>query len=102
MLGKFKSLSITMPQTDKCPQDINRILDKTKKGICHICATESENTTENTQKTFSQIVNEQKAYSAKLIQMLYQCFKPYTTELNIDESDILDIQNSIKEASEDN
>lgn len=42
---------------------------------------------------FFEIINEQRSYSLKVLQTLYQYFQPYVKQLNISESDILKIQN---------
>ncbi|XP_076235171.1 uncharacterized protein LOC143179733 [Calliopsis andreniformis] len=102
ILGKFKSLLKAMPQNAKHPQDVNRILDKTRRGECHICMTASQHMDEDAQKPLSQIINEQRAHSTKCIQTLYQYFQSDVEKLNIDESNLLDIQHSIKESFENN
>ncbi|PBC33919.1 uncharacterized protein LOC108003963 [Apis cerana] len=91
ILGKFKSLLNIISRDVEHPQNINEILDKIKRGICHICVTEFQNI--NDQKIFSEIINEQRSYSLKVLQTLYQYFQPYVKQLNINESDILKIQN---------
>ncbi|OAD56917.1 hypothetical protein WN48_02442 [Eufriesea mexicana] len=96
ILGKFKSLLNTIPQDVSHPQNITENLDKTKRGACHLCITD----TNNAQKIFSKIINEQRLYSGRVLQTLYQYFQPYVKQLNISESDILKIQNFSKQ--EDN
>ncbi|XP_076166818.1 uncharacterized protein LOC143146417 [Ptiloglossa arizonensis] len=101
ILGKFKSLLNIMPQNIKHPQNINKILDKTRRGACYICVLESQNRNDDTQKPFSQIINEQKSHSIKVIEKLYQYFKPYIKDLNIDESNILEIPIQVSQLSKD-
>ena len=92
ILGKLKSLINAMPRNTEHPQHINDVLDKTRRGACYICVTESQNTDENIQKPLSQIVNEQRAHSTEHIQALRHYFQSYVKELNIDQSNVLEIQ----------
>ena len=92
ILGKFKSLINAMPQNTEHPQHIRDVLDKTRRGACYICATESRSTDENIQKPLSQCVNEQRAHSTEHIRALRQYFQSYVKELNIDQSNVLEIQ----------
>lgn len=92
ILGKFKSLINAMPQNTEHPQHIREVLDKTRRGACCICVTESQSADESIQKPLSQIVNEQRAHSAERIQALRQYFRSYVKELNIDQSNVLGIR----------
>ncbi|XP_043511907.1 uncharacterized protein LOC122529655 isoform X1 [Frieseomelitta varia] len=92
ILGKFKSLLNSTPGDVEYPQNIKEILDKTRKGVCYMCATKLEDMSETNQKSFDQIFDEQRSYSVQVLQMLYEYFQPYVKQLNISESDILKMQ----------
>lgn len=85
ILGKFKSLLNSTPKDVEYPQNIKEILDKTRRGTCHMCAVKIQ----NTNKSFNEIFDEQRSYSVQVLQMLYEYFQPYVEQLNINESDIL-------------
>ncbi|XP_003707464.2 uncharacterized protein LOC100882310 [Megachile rotundata] len=100
MLGKFKSLLNVIPQNIILPEHIKEILDKTKRGACYICMGESQGKN-NTQKSFSQIINEQRKHSLHVIQILDEYFQPYVKELNISKLDISELKNQVEKLSED-
>ncbi|XP_031833550.1 uncharacterized protein LOC116427399 isoform X2 [Nomia melanderi] len=102
ILGKFKSLLNTVPQVNEHPQDIKEILNKTKRGVCNICLMESQNVNYETQKPFSQVIDEQRNHSTEVIQRLCQYFQPHVKKLNINESNVLEIPNDISNLSNDN
>ncbi|XP_043254841.1 uncharacterized protein LOC122398748 [Colletes gigas] len=102
VLGKFKSLLNAVPHNMKHPQNISEILDKTRRGACHICEMEFQNKNDDTQKQFSDIINDQRAHSIKVIETLYGYFQPYIRDLNINESNILEIPNQVPQLFEDN
>lgn len=91
ILGKFKSLLNAIPKDVEHPQNIKEIFDKTRRGACHICVAELHNVN-NTQKSFDEIINEQRSYSVKVLQTSYEYFQPYVKQLNISEFDILKIR----------
>ncbi|XP_076765642.1 uncharacterized protein LOC143432697 [Xylocopa sonorina] len=101
MLGKFKSLLNTASQDVKHPQNIKEILNKTRRGICHICMTESESGN-NIEKPFSEIINEQKTHSINVLETLHQYFQPYVKQINIDELDKLKIESHPSKELRDN
>lgn len=101
LLGKFKSLINNTATNAELPFDIKEILDKTRRGECYLCKLESENTQKDIQnKPYSQIVSAQKMHLNKVIERLYQHFQPIIKQLNIDDSDLLDIQNHTQETPE--
>ena len=91
MLGKFKSLLNSTPRDVEYPQNVKEILDKTRRGACHMCAAKLQDIN-STNKSFDEILDEQRSYSVQVLQMLYEYFQPYAKQLNISESDILKIQ----------
>ena len=91
ILGKFKSLLNSVPKDVEYPQNIKEILDKTKRGACHICAAEFQDI-DNTNKSFDEILDEQRSYSVQVLQTLYKYFQPYVKQLNISELDTLKMQ----------
>ncbi|CAL7949628.1 unnamed protein product [Xylocopa violacea] len=100
LLGKFKSLLNTISQDEKHPQNIKEILNKTRKGICHICMTESESVN-NKQKSFSEIINEQRTHSINVLDTLYQYFQPYVKQINIEELDKLKTESHFSKGLKD-
>lgn len=94
LLGKFKSLLNAMPRDIEHPQNIKKILDKTRRGACRVCATESQDTSD-VEKSFTEIVNEQRLHSVSVLQTLYEYFQSHAEHANITESDMLKIQNHI-------
>lgn len=100
ILGKFKSLLNVIPQDVILPEHIKKILDKTRRGACYICMIESQGKNDM-QKSFSQIINEQKKHSLNIIKILDEYFQPYVKELNINKSDISKLKNQIQKLSED-
>ncbi|XP_033328195.2 uncharacterized protein LOC117221384 [Megalopta genalis] len=101
-LGKFKSLLNTVTQDIKYPQDVKEILDKTRRGACHICLMESQNPNYETEKLFSQVIDEQREHSTKIMQRLCQYFHLNVKDLNINESTILEGQNCVSNLTESN
>lgn len=91
ILGRFKSLLNSVPKDVEYPQNIKEILDKTKRGACHICAAEFQDI-DNTNKSFDEILDEQRSYSVQVLQTLYKYFQPYVKQLNISELDTLKMQ----------
>ncbi|KAK1118360.1 hypothetical protein K0M31_015062 [Melipona bicolor] len=91
ILGKFKSLLNSVPKDVEYPQNIKEILNKTRRGACHMCAAEQD--INSTNKSFDEILDEQRSYSVQVLQTLYEYFQPYVKQLNISESDILKMQN---------
>ncbi|CAK9822648.1 hypothetical protein ANTRET_LOCUS1133 [Anthophora retusa] len=89
ILGKFKSLLNSMPKDIEHPPNINEILKNTRRGVCHMCITNSEST--NIQKSSSQIIEEQKTYSKNILKTLHEYFQPYIEQLNISNMDTLQI-----------
>ncbi|KOC64718.1 hypothetical protein WH47_00221 [Habropoda laboriosa] len=100
ILGKFKSLLNSMPQDIEHPSNVNEILKATRRGACYMCITDSQGTN-NIQKSSSQIIKEQKTYSMNVLKTLFKYFQPYIEQLNISDTDILQIQNYVPEV-EDN
>ncbi|XP_078034607.1 uncharacterized protein LOC144468775 [Augochlora pura] len=101
-LGKFKSLLNTVSQDVKYPEDIKEILDKTRRGACHICFMESQNPNYGTQKLFAHVINEQREHSAKIMQRLCQYFHLRVKDLNINESSVFQGQNCVSNLTESN
>lgn len=91
ILGKFKSLLNSTPRDVEYPQNIKEILDKTRRGACHMCAAELQDIND-TNKRFDEILDQQRSYSVQVLQMLYEYFQSYVKQLNISESDILKMQ----------
>lgn len=79
MLGKYKSLSITLASSIKHPVDIAITLDKTKLGACWICM---KSQTSNTcgDIPFSEVLSNQRTYSMEVINKLYEYFHPVLKE----------------------
>nr|XP_012228952.1 PREDICTED: yae1 domain-containing protein 1 [Linepithema humile] len=81
-LGKYKSLAATLSSTSKHPTDIAAILEKTRRGACHICSAESQNPNIH-DMPFSEILKDQKTHSTKVINRLHEYFEPILNNSNI-------------------
>ncbi|KAL6263965.1 hypothetical protein P5V15_004046 [Pogonomyrmex californicus] len=97
MLGRYKGLAIvSMPSTLEHPADVTAILDKTRRGACWICSIESQSETSNLPETapFSEILNEQRMHSTKIISRLCEYFKPVLKKsgIDLDSLDTLDTE----------
>jgi hypothetical protein len=84
-LGKYKSLATSLSPTLKHPADVATALDKTRRGACWICSVESQNKTFNTYENiqFSEILNNQRIYSAAVINRLHEYFEPILNKSGI-------------------
>lgn len=86
MLGKYKSLSLAS-STMKHPADITVILNKTKRSICWICSMESQNKSCNYENiSFSKVLDNQRKYSAEVINRLHEHFQSILKESSIEMS----------------
>lgn len=85
VLGKCKSLVNVISPTMKHPTDVTAVLDKTRRGACEICNVELQN--KNIQNyehiPFSEVLNDQKTYSAKVIKTLYEYIEPLLEKSDI-------------------
>lgn len=82
VLGKYKSLIATLSPTSKHPADIAAILEKTRRGACHICSVESQNPDIH-DMPFSEILKDQKTHSARVINRLHEYLEPISNNSNI-------------------
>lgn len=82
VLGKYKSLIATVSSTLKHPTDIAAILEKTRRGACHICSVESQNPNVH-DMPFSEILENQRTHSTKVINRLHEYFEPILNNSNI-------------------
>ncbi|XP_076656602.1 uncharacterized protein LOC143361242 [Halictus rubicundus] len=101
-LGKLKSLLNTIAQDTEHPQDIKEILDKTRRGACHTCSMVSKNPNYETDKPFSEVIDEQRQHSTKIIQRLCQHFHLNEKDFNIDKSNEFETQDRVSNLAESN
>lgn len=86
-LGKLKSLLRIVAEDTEHPQDIKEILEKTRRGACHICSMVSQNPNYETDEPFTQVIDEQRKHSRKIMQRLCQHFHLNAKDFDINESD---------------
>lgn len=81
ILGKYKSLTATLSPSIH-HADIAAILEKTRRGACHICSAESQGSNVH-DMPFSDILKDQKTHSTKVINRLNEYFEPILNNSNI-------------------
>jgi len=85
MLGRYKGLLAAMSPTLKHSADVTAVLDKTRRGACWICNVESQNeiTPSYEQIPFSEILNNQKVYSAEVTKGLREYTESFLEKTSI-------------------
>ncbi|XP_028050787.1 uncharacterized protein LOC105839599 isoform X2 [Monomorium pharaonis] len=79
-LGRYKGLTVaaTSTPTLEHPVDVSAALDKTRRGACWICDTESRNEASDPSEDapFSEVLNKQRTHCAKVISRLHEYLEP--------------------------
>ncbi|KAK0087246.1 hypothetical protein PV325_001402 [Microctonus aethiopoides] len=86
ILGKYKSLAIFELNEIEHPKEINDILEKTQRGVCHICDLESSN--ENLRGDSEIIINNHQKHVSTVLNKLYSYFSPLLKDRGIDISNL--------------
>ncbi|XP_063977556.1 uncharacterized protein LOC135162722 [Diachasmimorpha longicaudata] len=79
ILGKYKALAALNPQ--KNPPEIERILEATRRGECHICRLESSG--EINQLESAEAIKQHKGHVIGVIKKLNDYFAPLLEEKNL-------------------
>ena len=77
--GKYKGLAAAFSKDYKHPNHITEILDKTRRGACHICISESENNKEPNTSTLSpvKVLANHRKHVAETLRILHEYFEPF-------------------------
>ncbi|XP_011303496.1 yae1 domain-containing protein 1 [Fopius arisanus] len=79
LLGKYKALAALNPE--KIPPDIQKILEATRRGECHICHLESSG--EINLLESQEVIRAHRDHITKIIHKLKENFSPLLREKNI-------------------
>jgi len=84
-LGKYKGLAAAFSKDYKHPEYIEEILDKTRRGACHICILESKDKgIDGSNLSSTDILADHAKHVVATIRILHDYFEPFMKERGID------------------
>ncbi|KAH0556599.1 uncharacterized protein LOC123274601 [Cotesia glomerata] len=84
ILGKYKGLANSLFKNIEHPKEINDILEKTRRGACHICESQYSGVIQDQAK----ILAKHEEHTLKICKILQGYFEPLLKNFKIDINDI--------------